>query len=75
MAMFVDELCKLCEAGQGLRRAAWPNGRYLRLVDGEQFGYVLIEQIGFEEFNLGWWRLAQCDLAACDWYLELRHTV
>ncbi len=75
MAMLVDELCNLREAGQGLRRAAWPKGRYLRLVDGEQFGYVLIEQIGFEEFNLGWWRPTESDLAACDWYLEPHHTV
>ena len=76
MGIFLDETARLREAGQGLRRSAWPRGRYLRLVSkGSDFGYQLIEDSGFEEFTLGSWRPSPSDLAACDWYLDEAYTI
>jgi len=49
----------------------------LRLVGNgaAEFGYELIEDAGFEELSLGWWRPGATDLAASDWYLEVAYTV
>lgn len=68
--MFVDHVKALHQAGQGLRRYSWPEGWYLRCVEGEpgEFGYELIK--GDETGGGDWWEPTTEDLAANDWYLD-----